>query len=261
MRAGILAISFLLVGCSTQISTNKERTVPISLQLQHSSTALAESRQLLPVSELRPGDILLSSSRGINSLGIRLFSVAGVSHASVYLGDEQVAEAVGSGVRIIPLAQAVKESNNMLALRYPDLTEQQAAQIRDFSLQQQGRKYNYKGIVMIAPWMLTKRVCEIPLLGAKQRNFCLSTLAKIQLGDEQEQEQVQSFFCSQFVTEAYAQAGYPIVQGNSAWITPADLLHMREGDVSSFSPQERLSYVGHLKNWNLANNVLPGREP
>lgn len=260
MRAGILAALFLLAGCSTQISTNKEHAVPISLQVQRSGTALADTRQLLTAESLQPGDILLSSSRGINSLGIRLFSVAGVSHASVYLGDERVAEAVGSGVRIIPLSQAVSEANNMLVLRYPDLTEQQAAQIRDFSLRQQGVKYNYKGIVMIAPWMLTKRVCELPLLGASQRNFCLSTLAKVQLGGD-EPEQAQSFFCSQFVTEAYAQAGHPIVQGNATWITPADLLHMREGDVSSFSPQERLSYVGHLKNWNLADNILPGRTP
>lgn len=47
--------------------------------------------------DLQPGDILLSSSTGINSLGIRIFSLAPVSHAAIYLGEEQVAEATSTG--------------------------------------------------------------------------------------------------------------------------------------------------------------------
>lgn len=249
---------FLLAGCSTQIAADKNGKMLPALRLQQSGTALADQRQMLSTGALRPGDILLSSARGVNSWGIRLFSLAGVSHASLYVGEGQVAEAVGGGVRTIPLAQAVAESNNMVVLRYPDLTERQETLIRGFALSQQGKKYNYKGIIMITPWMLTKRVCELPLLSAGMRNACLSQLATIQLGDEFEQN--ESFFCSQLVTEAYAYAGHPIVQGNAAWITPADLLHMRKGDVSSFRPQAQLSYVGHLKTWQLANN-LPGRTP
>ncbi|MEX6397137.1 hypothetical protein AB6E88_08580 [Providencia hangzhouensis] len=47
---------------------------------------------------------------------------------------------------------------------------------------------------MIAPWMITKRVCELPLIGETIRNFCLKTLAKVQLGDDI--DQANGFFCS-----------------------------------------------------------------
>lgn len=33
----------------------------------------------------------------------------------------------------------------------------------------------------------------------------------------------------------------------SGWISPADLMHMRIGDVSAFKPETQLQYVGHLK--------------
>ncbi|ETD64110.1 hypothetical protein Q458_09220, partial [Escherichia coli ATCC BAA-2209] len=32
----------------------------------------------------------------------------------------------------------------------------------------------------------------------------------------------------------------------SGWISPADLMHMRAGDVSAFRPEAQLQYVGHL---------------
>lgn len=32
-----------------------------------------------------------------------------------------------------------------------------------------------------------------------------------------------------------------------SWISPADLMHMRIGDVSAFKPETQLQYVGHLK--------------
>ncbi len=89
-------------------------------------------------------------------MGIRLFSISGVSHASIYLGLGEVAESVGSGVRIITLDQAVRDSNNMVVLRQTGLTSLHAEKLREFSVQNNGNKYNYKGIVMIAPWMITK---------------------------------------------------------------------------------------------------------
>ncbi|MEX5926302.1 hypothetical protein [Providencia hangzhouensis] len=93
---------------------------------------------------------------------------------------------------------------------------------------------------MIAPWMITKRVCELPLIGETIRTFffCLKTLAKVQLGDDI--DQANGFFCSQFVLDAYKYAGIPLFEGNSSWITPADILHMRTGDVPTFMPTQRL---------------------
>ena len=75
------------------------------------------------------------------------------------------------------------------------------------------------------------------------RNACLQGIAAIQLGTYDN----DGFFCSQLVLESYKQAGLPITDANPRWISPADILHMREGDVPSLKIHQPLSYVGHLK--------------
>ncbi|ELX8378754.1 YaeF family permuted papain-like enzyme [Providencia vermicola] len=243
----------IVTGCSTGFKKDEESNrLKFSIQ-QPNTIPIKESVEVLAVSDMLPGDILLSSATGLNSWGIRLFSISGVSHASIYLGAGEVAESVGSGVRIISLDQAIADSNNMVVLRQAGLTSIHADKLREFSMQNDGSKYNYKGIVMIAPWMLTKRVCELPFIGQTIRNFCLKTLATVQLGDDV--DQANGFFCSQFVLDAYKYAGLPLFEGNSAWITPADILHMRTGDVPTFVPTQRLSYVGHLKSWSFSSAI------
>ncbi|HGN0530804.1 TPA: YaeF family permuted papain-like enzyme [Providencia stuartii] len=240
-----------VAGCSTGFRTDEESNrLKFSIQ-QANTIPIKESVEALSAADMLPGDILLSSATGINSWGIRLFSISGVSHASIYLGAGEVAESVGSGVRIITLDQAISDSNNMVVLRQEGLTSIHAHKLREFSMQNEGGKYNFKGIVMIAPWMVTKRVCELPFIDQTIRNFCLRTLATVQLGSDV--DQANGFFCSQFVLDAYKYAGLPLFEGNSAWITPADILHMRTGDVPTFVPTHRLSYVGHLKSWSLSS--------
>ena len=56
-----------------------------------------------------------------------------------------------------------------------------------------------------------------------------------------------SWFCSEFVTDAFAKAGHPLTLAQSGWISPADLMHMRTGDISAFKPETQLQYVGHMK--------------
>ena len=54
-------------------------------------------------------------------------------------------------------------------------------------------------------------------------------------------------FCSQLVLDAFRQAGLPITNADPRLVSPSDILHMREGDVSSVRIHQRLRYVGHLK--------------
>lgn len=256
MNFNCLIVFFCLItmtGCSTGFKTAEENN-RLRFNIQQANTIpIEESVGVLAVSDMLPGDILLSSATGLNSWGIRLFSISGVSHASIYLGAGEVAESVGSGVRIIPLDQAITESNNMVVLRQAGFTSTHAQKLREFIALNDGEKYNFKGIVMIAPWMLTKRVCELPLIGQTVRDFCLKTLATVQLGDDV--EQANGFFCSQFVLDAYKYSGLPLFEGNSSWITPADILHMRTGDVPTFVPTQRLTYIGHLKSWSFSNAI------
>lgn len=46
---------------------------------------------------------------------------------------------------------------------------------------------------------------------------------------------------------AYQQAQLPLTSADPLLVSPADLLHMREGDVPSIRIEQTLQYVGHLK--------------
>ena len=193
--------------------------------------------------DLQAGDILFSSEASVQSLGIRLFSNAAVSHVFLYLGDGEIAEAVGAGVRIRRLDEALKESNLTAAFRRPDLTEENIAALRDFARQQNGRRYNFLGIVKQVPYSLARNACELPVIPRRIRRFCLNTMAAVMIPSFGNRR----FFCSQFVIEAFNRAGKPLTSKSPEWLDPADILHMREGDVATFTPQARLNYVGHLQ--------------
>ena len=193
--------------------------------------------------DLQAGDILFSSEASVQSLGIRLFSNAAVSHVFLYLGDGEIAEAVGAGVRIRRLDEALKESNLTAAFRRPDLTEENIAALRDFARQQNGRRYNFLGIVKQVPYSLARNACELPVIPRRIRRFCLNTMAAVMIPSFGNRR----FFCSQFVIEAFNRAGKPLTSKSPEWLDPADILHMREGDVATFTPKARLNYVGHLQ--------------
>ena len=210
--------------------------------------------------DLQAGDILFSSEPSVQSLGIRLFSNAAVSHVFLYLGDGEIAEAIGAGVRIRRLDEALKESNLTAAFRRPDLTEENIAALRDFARQQNGRRYNFLGIVKQVPYSLARNACELPVIPRRIRRFCLNTMAAVMIPSFGNRR----FFCSQFVIEAFNRAGKPLTSKSPEWLDPADILHMREGDVATFTPKARLNYVGHLQCstsiWNAdchENTALP----
>ena len=71
---------------------------------------------------LKAGDIILTAANGINSVGIRLITLSPVSHAAVYLGNEQIAEAVGAGIRRRSMDQLLAEEATVVAFRHPDIT-------------------------------------------------------------------------------------------------------------------------------------------
>ncbi|WP_148713754.1 YaeF family permuted papain-like enzyme [Chitinolyticbacter meiyuanensis] len=243
MKVLLLLFIALLAGCATNVRPAAEGQPLPSVAFQQQGLAPRNGGQLIAPEALAPGDILLSATNGITSAGIRLATLAPVSHAALYIGDGLVAEAVGSGVRVRPLADAMAEESVVVAFRRAELDEAQATALRAFAEAQVGRPYNYVGVVLHAPFSLQRRLCELPLLPEITRDACLRGIATIQLGTPDN----QSFFCSQFVLQAYAAAGLPLTEADPAWISPADILHMREGDVPAMRIHQPLTYIGHLK--------------
>ena len=240
--AAIAALALALTACAARFEAPTSET-PARLRIQDSTLAPGRGGELIRAPALEPGDILLSSVGTLQSVGIQLATFAPVSHALVYLGDDVVAEAVGEGVRVRSVGAVLASEQMVVAFRDPRLTPAQAKQVREWSLSQVGTRYNTVGVVLSAPFVLDRRVCELPLVPGPVRDACVRGVATVQLGASSNDR----FFCSQFVLEAYARAGAPLSDADPRWVSPADLLHMREGDVATLTAARPLRYVGHLK--------------
>ena len=85
---------------------------------------------------------------------------------------------------------------------------------------------------------------ELPLVPGPVRDACVRGCTLVQLGGGRDGRS----FCSQFVLQAYARAGAPLTDADPSWLSPADMLHLREGDVATMAAARPLRYVGHLKH-------------
>lgn len=244
---------FLLSACTLDVSQQNSSATAVDAQakkwaikFQRQSSFTAKALHEITDTELKPGDLLFSSSLGVTSFSIRAFSTSSVSHVAVYLGNNEVAEATGAGVQIVSLEQVEKRSDKLFALRVPDLTPLQAEEIKIFAYKIKDSGYNYRGIAEFIPFMMTRQICSLNPFSEDFRQQCVSGLAKAQLSNASEGEK-KAWFCSEFVTDAFAKAGHPLTMAQSGWISPSDLMHMREGDISAFKSETKLQYVGHLK--------------
>lgn len=250
----LLMLALLLGGCATEWRSHAidaddthadhaRRPSALRLHAVQGSTQPKEGFAPITETDLLPGDILFSAERTLLSTSIRLFNHAPVSHAFLYLGDGQIAEAVGTGVQIRPLADALRKTNLAVAFRRPGLLGADVEKIRAFARRTQGSRYNRLGIAKQAPYSISRHACELPVIPRAVRHLCLNALAAVQITPFSSQR----YFCSQFVIEAFNQAGKPLTNKPPEWLNPNDILRMREGDVPAATPIARLSYIGHLQ--------------
>jgi hypothetical protein len=239
---GFFTLGILLAACATSVKPGDGTLAP-SIRFQSNELNPSNGGQLIAAEALRPGDILLTADNGFNSAGIRLITQSPVSHAVLYLGDQEVAEAVGEGIRRRSVADLLADEVTIVAFRHPNITPEHMVKMQAFVAKHLGQKYNFTGIMLQSPFVIERRVCELPLVPSLVRDFCIRGIAAVQLGLGRSDQ----FFCSQFVLEAYRLAGLALTNADPRLISPADLLHMREGDVPSVKIHQALLYVGHMK--------------
>ncbi len=254
----ILGLVTMLQGCATQFERRPApgaddavpHVSPLPM-LRFQGASIERDDDDVPVlpADLRPGDIILTSTASLRSAGIQLLTFAPVSHAAVYVGNGQVVEAVGSGVRVRTVRKLLEEESLALALRYPDLSPLQADSVRAVALEKVGRSFNYVGVAMHVPFTFNRKLCELPIIPAAVRDACIRSVG----GVHHLVTSKRALFCSQLVLQSYRQAGVPITDADPRLISPADILHMREGDVSSVSVNRPLQFVGHLKYEQVAS--------
>ena len=240
----VAAVLALLQCCAAQLSIgsgtpNAEPAAPV---LRFQSNSIAPAMSVEP-EFLEPGDILLSSEPTVVSASIRAMTFAPVSHAAVYVGDGRIVDAMRLGVRVRELDELLEEAAFVLVLRYPELTGDQAAVIAKYSVNRSGAGFNFLGISLHVPFSIARRLCELPLVTAPIRDACIRAMGVMHRLAASETR----LFCSQLVLQAYRHAGVLVTQADPRLISPADILHMREGDVPSVNIAKPLRYVGHLK--------------
>jgi uncharacterized protein YycO len=180
---------------------------------------------------LAMGDLLVSTTPDrLTSLPIRIGTGSPVSHARLYIGGGQVVEAVGSGVVLAQLSDAIRHDSLCVAYRVPNLNTLQAQMARDFAGMQLGRRYNYVGIGGHA----ARIVFTIfhPITGWIIGRNNLDRAAQSFNREDQ-------FFCSQLVLAAFVHAGIRLTATEPSWNTP--------GDVANLRLRGSLEYVGHLR--------------
>ncbi len=179
----------------------------------------------LSPSELKAADIIVSTTGATVSGVVRFGTGSPVSHAMLYVGGGNVVEAVGSGVREVPLKSAFNDASLAVAYRMTDLTMREAEAVIRFAKNNVGRAYDKAGAVG-AGLAANSPACF--LLGAVVCAVVRSGTASVP----------NNFYCSELVLAAFASANRPIINQNPSTSVPQDII--RAYSVG------RLEYLGHL---------------
>ena len=137
---------------------------------------------MLDPEKLRPGDIILSTERAIDSSIIRWSTWSDYSHAAIYLGDGLYAEAVDLGVRGRSVTTIVKEHLKVIRLKGGPEAE-------DAARRAAGRIDHYYHL----PYALGSAL--------------MALFGRVPSADE------RALFCSQLVAQAYQDVGVAVVPG------------------------------------------------
>ncbi|MEX5706672.1 hypothetical protein AAAA53_24230, partial [Escherichia coli] len=85
------------------------------------------------------------------------------------------------------------------------LTPQQSTDITAFANKIKASGYNYRGSVEFITFMVTRHMCSMNPFSEDFRQQCVSGMAKAQLSSVGQGDK-KSLFCSEIVTDAFANA-------------------------------------------------------
>jgi hypothetical protein len=171
---------------------------------------------------LRPGDLILSTTRAASSGMIRIATgFASVSHVRIYAGGGQVIEAIPRGVVVQPLETSMLEDALAVAYRDPKVDAATGALIVAAARSRIGKPYGYVGAA----------------LSATKAGVLVGSLESIGVGAGPDGS-ADSYFCSKLAAEAYWMAGRSLSNLSPAAMTPADIAR---------AANDLLVYIGHLK--------------
>lgn len=183
---------------------------------------------MLEPGELQLADILLSTGGAKVSTIIRGATVSRFSHAALYIGEGQIVEAIGSGVTLQSLRDAMSDDTLVSVYRRMRMSAEQAHQVVRYVRQQVGKLYDYTGVVgagVTSPSGFVISLFLSPIV----------TVGGIAADLYNRANPDAAYYCSELVALAFESANVPLGSG-AASTTPADI-----------SRSHVLNYVGDLK--------------
>ena len=179
--------------------------------------------------DLQPADILLSTGEAVVSVFIRGATVSRFSHSALYIGQGQIVEAIGSGVTLQSLREAMSDDTLVSVYRRLHMAPEQAQQVVRYVRQHVGKLYDWGGAMGGAVTSGSGFVLSLFLSP-------IVTGAGIAADLYNRANPDAAFYCSELVALAFESARLSL--GNNAHSSlPADI-----------SRSHVLNYVGDLKN-------------
>lgn len=202
----------------------------------------------MSVNDLRPADIIVSTTNAGISTVIRNAIGSSVSHCMIYAGGSAVIEAVAHGVEKQPLADALDHATLAIALRRRNLTPQQRSAVLGHAEQFRRRPYDALGAA--GAGVYTRRGLALGMVACRvMLPFC--PVATILGADNAKPENADNaFFCSELVARCFELAGVPVVEGPATNATPR---HIRMATT--------LLYLGKLKDTPPPDPGIPFGSP
>ena len=229
------------LGLVNQMSLAEIKSVIESVQFSAVPLSPTTGGRSIEQDSLNVGDIILSTTKSLPSDIIRIATDSLVSHALLYIGNGEIVEAVKEGVVRKSLKAALDGDNPneaatlAVALRYPNLTSEQADKIKNFAMAQVGKKYDYKNVLIVQPQVqMNKRECEQKFSDPKKVRICREYIGTVDLGTDTNDK----FICSELVLAAYKDAAIPLTALRPSRNSPQDIAELYLDKI--------LEYVGHL---------------
>ena len=155
------------------------------------------------IEKMKPGDIIVTSQRGIKSLGSlpirfgnlfkRGYEYRVWTHAAIYVGNGEIVEAQKSGIAQKSFADAYLKENDFdfVVLRRISLTEDEAKKAVEFCVKQANTKYDSRALAYFLLVDLLPPTLSF-ILESKTLDKCLNT--------------ENAYFCSELVAEGLLEA-------------------------------------------------------
>ncbi len=186
------------------------------------------------IEELRAGDILLYRGTSFVSKGIQFFDGSPISHASVYLGNGEIGEAVAHGLVVQDYRTSFHGNEWVKAYRLavaPDDLEPVLRVARAYL--EQGNRYGYEQLFTLALLCTTRKLTITPVLRRLLRTLLdAAATALTQLLNAGKQPMI----CSEFAYRVYDEAESAIEDVYSI-VIPGMLPLPQDREIAEPAPQ------------------------